>query len=205
MIVMIFVVYHKVSYNQSKEDNIITVDTVYVHNNFQPSNGFKLIQVPHLVMFYSDEIVRIDTVYVDSAKVNYILPEGRIEFNHQFLLNHRDSQKLIELSTSNNSLQLTQLDKNGLIHTDHFKFNPEVNYYHYRNGTLTYHKKPFLQNLEFGAEVMVRPLANMYDFNFGIVYKTSKIIYEIGFNSYFYPIQNSPLGCTPYLKVGIKF
>lgn len=192
-----------------KHDNNQTVvnpktDTVYSRKPFKPVPQYKFIQVPKLVMFFNDPGVKIDTVYVDSSKVHYGLPIGSIEFSHQFLLKYQDSQKLIQLTTNKNTLSLTQLDKNGLIHTDKFThFYPEVNWYNYQDGILTYKRKPFFQRFDIGIDVMVRPIINMYDLNFGLKYKTRKIYYEIGLNSHFYPALDPKFGYTPYLRVGL--
>ena len=192
-----------------KHDNNQTIvnpktDTTYSKKPFKPIPQYKFIQVPKLVMFFNDPEVRIDTVYVDSSKVHYRLPTGSIEFNHQFLLKYQNSQKLVQITTNKNTLSLTQLDKNGLIHTDKFtNFYPEVNSYNYQDGVLTYKRKPFLQRFNIDIDVTVRPIINMYDLNLGLKYKTRKTYYEIGLNSYFYPTVDPKFGYTPYLRVGL--
>ena len=156
------------------------------------------------VVFYIDG-VKMDTVYVDSSKVHYSIPTGHLEFNHQFLVKYPESPKLVQLVTSNNTLELTFLKPDGLVRTERYtQFYPEVNHYNYHNNQLTYQRKPFFQRFELSPELMVRPLANMYDLNFGLKYKTRKIYYEIGLNSYYYPILGeNQLGVTPYVRVGL--
>ena len=192
-----------------KHDNSQTIvnpktDTTYSKKPFKPVPQYKFIQVPKLVMFFNDPEVRIDTVYVDSSKVHYRLPTGSIEFSHQFLLKYQNSQKLVQITTNKNTLSLTQLDKNGLIHTDKFtNFYPEVNLYNYQDGVLTYKRKPFFQRFNIGIDVTVRPIINMYDLNIGLKYKTRKTYYEIGLNSYFHPAVDPKFGYIPYLRVGL--
>ena len=195
----------KVNQNDNSQTVVIPkTDTTYSKKPFKPIPQYKFIQVPRLVMFFNDPEVRIDTVYVDSSKIHYSLPSGQLEFNHQFLLKYQNSQKLVQLITSNSTLQITQLDKNGLIHTDKFtNFYPEVNSYNYQDGVLSYKRKPFFQRFGIGADIMARPVINMYDLNLGIKYKTRKTYYEIGLNSYFYPTLDPKFGCTPYLRVGL--
>ena len=181
------------------------IDTVYVTKPFTPVKEYKFIQIPYLVTFWRDTEVQIDTVYVDSSKVHYSIPTGHLEFNHQFLVKYPESPKLVQLVTSNNTLELTFLKPDGLVRTERYtQFYPEVNHYNYHNNQLTYQRKPFFQRFELSPELMVRPLANMYDLNFGLKYKTRKIYYEIGLNSYYYPILGeNQLGVTPYVRVGL--
>ena len=179
-------------------------DTVYVKKPFTPIPQYKFLKVPYLVTFWAEPDIKIDTVYVDSSKVHYVIPTGHIEFNHQFLLKYPENPKLVQMVTSKGNLELTFLKPDGLIRTEKYEFYPEVNYYNYQNSGLTYKRKPFFQRFEISPELMVRPLANMYDLNLGLKYKTRIIYYEIGLNSYYYPaLGNKPLGLTPYLRVGL--
>lgn len=180
-------------------------DTIYVNKPFKPIPQYKFLKVPYLVTFWRDPQVKIDTVYVDSAKVHYAIPTGHIEFNHQFLVQYPESPKLIQMVTSKNTLEFTFIKPDGLIRTERYtEFYPEVNYYNYTDGQLTYKRKPFFQRFEISPELMIRPLANMYDLNLGLKYKTRKIYYEIGLNSYYYPnFGTKPLGATPYLRIGL--
>lgn len=193
-------------HDQNQTVNIPKTDTTYSNKPFKPIQKYEFISVPKLVMFFNDPDVPIDTVYVDKTKIYYHLPGTQIEFNHQFLLKYQSSQKLIQFTTGNHTLELTQLDKSGLIHTDKFiNFYPEINLYNYKDGALTYKRKPFLQRFDIGVDVMVRPIINLYDLNIGLKYKTRKTYYEIGLNSYFYPTLDPKFGYTPYLRVGLIF
>lgn len=179
-------------------------DTVYVDKPFKSVKEYKYIEVPKLVMFYNQPEVKIDTVYVDSVRIHYVIPSGNLDFNHQFLLKYPDSQKLVQLVTSKNTLQLTQLDKNGLIHTDSFVFYPEINHYNYQDMALTYKRKPLIQRFDIGMDVMVRPMKNMYDLNLYLKYKTRKTNYEIGLSTYYYPALEPGIRYTPFLRLGLN-
>lgn len=179
-------------------------DTVYVKKPFTPIPQYKFISVPYLVTFWADPEVKIDTVYVDSTKIHYVIPSGSLEFNHQFLVKYPENPKLIQMVTSKDNLEFTFLKPDGLIRTEKYAFYPEINHYNYQNSGLTYKRKPFIQRFEISPELMVRPFADMYDLNLGLKYKTRKIYYEIGLNSYYYPILGTEqLGATPYLRIGI--
>ena len=188
-----------------KPDPKAKIDTVYINKPFKPVPEYRFIKVPYLVTFWNDSPVKIDTVYVDSTRIHYVIPEGHVTFNHQFLVQYPESPKLVQMVTSKNTLEFTFLKPDGLIRTEKYgEFYPEVNYYNYQNNQLTYKRKPFFQRFEISPELMIRPLANMYDLNLGLKYKTRKIYYEIGLNSYYYPILGTkPLGATPYLRVGL--
>lgn len=179
-------------------------DTVYVNKPFNPIPQFKFVNLPYFVTFWNEPEVKIDTVYTDNTSIHYVIPSGHAEFNHQFLLKYPESPKLIQMTTSKGNLDFTFLKPDGLIRTESYTFYPEVNYYNYQNSGLTYKRKPFFQRFEISPEVQVRPLVNMYDLNLGLKYKTRKIYYEIGINSYYYPTFGpQALGFTPYLKVGL--
>ena len=182
----------------------VKTDTIYVNKPFKPIPEYKFINIPYLVTFWSDPDIKIDTVYVDSSQIHYVLPSGNVDLNHQFLVKYPENPKLLQMVTSKESLEFTFLKPDGLVRTEKYSFYPEVNYYNYQNDGLTYKRKPFIQRFEISPEVMVRPFANMYDLNFGLKYKTRKIYYEIGINSYYYPVLSfSQLNVTPYVRVGL--
>ena len=180
------------------------IDTVYVNRPFKSIKEYNFISMPYLVTFWADPEIKIDTVYVDNIKVHYIIPSGHVEFNHQILVKYPESPKLIQMITSKNTLELTLLKPDGFIRTEKYNFYPEINYYNYQSSGLTYERKPFFQRFEISPEIMIRPIVNMYDINLGLKYKTRKIYYEIGLNSYYYPsFELHNFGFTPYLRIGI--
>ena len=123
----------------------IKTDTIYVNKPFKPIPEYKFINIPYLVTFWSDPDIKIDTVYVDSSQIHYVLPSGNVNLNHQFLVKYPENPKLLQMVTSKENLEFTFLKPDGLVRTEKYSFYPEVNYYNYQNNGLTYKRKPFIQ------------------------------------------------------------
>lgn len=189
---------------EPKEDS--RPDTVYVNKAFKPIPEYKLIRVPYTVWVYNKEKeVKIDSISVDSSQVTISIDKISYSFSNQFLAKYPEFSKLIQFTTGNNELKITQLNTNGLICTEAYEFKPELYNYNYTRGHLTSKPKPFFQNIHPTVEILVRPIHNLWDVNLGLNYKTSIFYYEIGLNTHYYPTFENQVIFDPYLKVGAIF
>ena len=195
--------------NEVDQSRVVYVkpDTSYSKKPFNPVPEYKFVQVPSLVVFYPQEEVEIDTVYVSKKEIQFISTSGKeFSFNPQFLLQYPENSKLVQMVQHKKTLEFVFINPRGKLYSEEFTpYYPDVNLYNYQNGELTFKRKPFLQRFDFSVEAMVRPLVNMYDVNLTLNYKTRKSYYEIGLNSHYYPTLQPNIGYTPFIKAGITF
>lgn len=182
-------------------------DTVYVNKPYKPVPEYKFISVPKLVMFYKRDTVHVvDSVLANTKTVVVYYRDSSKTFSTGFLSQFPNAPKIIQLRTDKKNLSITKVNTNGDISTETHEFCPDIYNYNYYLGTLTYKKKSFLQRLQPTAELMVRPVHNLWDLNLGIGYKTRKTNYEIGLNTHYYPIYpNNQFGLDPYFKIRLTF
>lgn len=200
---------HSISQCNTKKEVLVVpdvkTDTIYRHTNFIPQKTLKFLSVPRYVILYNpNDTVFIEKIITTPGNLQVVYKDSSsANFNPQFLGRYPEAPKLVQMTTNRGQLELTTLSTRGTLQTTSYNFNPELYNYNYSGNALTYKRKPFYQNLNPTAELMVRPLNNMYDLNIGIEYKTRNIQYEIGMNGHYYPATK--WGYGPYLKVKYTF
>lgn len=183
----------------------VRTDTIYRHTPFIPQKPLKYVSVPRYIILYPpNDTVFIEKIITTPGNLQVVYKDSSsANFNPQFLGRYPEAPKLVQMTTNRGQLELTTLSTRGTLQTTSYNFNPELYNYNYSGNALTYKRKPFYQNLNPTAELMVRPINNMYDLNIGIEYKTRNIQYELGMNGHYYPATK--WGYGPYLKVKYTF
>lgn len=202
-IMLSFVLIHNwVEKKYHKEENHNTVtDTIYVRR-FKPEKPFKIVEIPKLVMFYGIDTVKVKEVISNTQAIHVTLGNNQVlNYSTQFLAQYPNSDKLVQFTTKNGKLNLTQFNSMGQLVTHVYQFKPEYYDYHYADHQLTSKPKGFFNKFGLTSELMVRPIPEFYDLNLGITHKTSISIYELGLNVHYYPTFKSTLGFSPYIKI----
>lgn len=179
----------------------IRVDTLYRYK-FKPIEPYKLVEVPKFVLFFHTDTVAIKEIVHDLSHITVTLGNNQAyTYSTQFLAQYPNANKLVQFTVKSNELRLTQFNSKGQLLTDVFDFRPEFYNYVYSNGTLTKKQKGFFQKFGLSADLMYRPISNLYDFNLGVSHKTSIFIYEVGINAHYYPAVQKQVGFDPYLRI----
>ena len=182
------------------------VDTVYLPR-YIPVESFKYDYQPSKYFFFTEEKeVKVDTiVYIHDTVRVFMKDSSRVDYSSQFLTQYTSASKLVQLLLDSENLSLTLFDTQGSLHTEQYNLNLEAFKYNYLNNQMSFQKNSFFKNIHPFAEVSFRPMNVMLDANIGIYHKTSKIIYELGLNGFYYPKLQKPFGKDFYFKLRYEF
>ena len=213
LIAIIIVLLFRVN-NIKKQNNSIgyqSFDTIYVDKPYIVEKPYKVIEKPKLVTVY-----KTDTVYVDAIKLirdtvfmkdtlRVFVNGNKYDYLTDFLTSYPDNDKLIQMKLDDKALSLTTLTTEGVTLNQLFNINTEVREYNLVNNALSSKRKPFIKRFDPFLQFTVRPFNNLYDLDLGIKYNTSKIKYEIGLNTFYYPRFNNDLRFDMFLRVNYIF
>lgn len=155
-------------------------DTVYVNKPYKPVKEYTTQLLPQYVFLYGnawsnknekDNIT--DTISNQALEVDSLV---------QMLISKEDLS-LSFFSTLNDS-----------YFTEKFKLDLENFEYNWVNGKLTQSKVRFKPELHPYLYTKFRPFHTLTDIGLGLSLKTHNLQYKLGFNGYYYPSLNKPLG-----------
>ena len=184
-----------------KPEHQVVTDTIWV-KRFKPAVPYKIIEVPKLFMFYRIDSVKVKEIIHDHNVIQVVLGNNQVlNYSTQFLAQYPNANKLVQFTVKSHKLNLTQFNSQGQLYTEVYNFNPEKYNYIYTQNKLTSQSKGFFQNFGFSADLMFRPMSNLWDANIGLNHKTSIFIYEVGLNAHYYPTFSKIVGFDPYIRI----
>ena len=167
---------YKLSQALKQETVIGNTDTVYISKHFKYQKEYSTKVLPNYVFLYGN-------VWKDSTTVNM----------NQDSVTKKDSIVQILLSKHDLSMSFFNTDLNALLKKD-FKLDLNNFEYNWVNGQLTQNKVRFKPELHPYIYTKFRPLHTLTDIGLGLSLKTHNLQYKLGFNGYYYPSLNKPLG-----------
>lgn len=186
----------------------IQVDTVYIHKAYVETKGYKVIEVPKLVLVWQDHQ---DTVLVNHTEVihdtiKYYLTSGvSLETNSHFITDFPNAPRLINFNLDQKSLLLATQSTDGMVYQSQYNLDLKKYHYAYADKALTKERNKFIQNFHPLVQAQYRPVNKLIDLNLGIKYDTSNLQYEAGINSFYYPKFSKKVGFDPYLRLTYIF
>lgn len=184
----------------------VKFDTVYIYREYQPVPRFKTLEIPNLLfVFRSPDTVRIKSIEVVHDTVRIYTNNSQFELNSRFLTTYPTAEKLIQLQLCQENLAMTLLTTSGKVIQKQYSVQPNYRSYNYSDNQLTSKRTKFVNHFKPFMEVGVRPFQKLLDMNLGLQYDTSKLNYELGINSYYYPELDSNVGVDMFLKLRYKF
>lgn len=182
-------------------------ETVYVSRPYKPSKPLKFPTFPRYVFFYQKG--RIDTithVEIQHDSLFFYYKDTVDYVNHAFLTQYPWTERLIQLSISRNTIDISSQDTDGQVQMRNYEVDLNKYRYLYVNNEMTYERnrtsffkvKPFIST-------QYRPINKLYDVNFGVTHNTSNFQYEVGINAHYYPKYTKKLGGDVYLQLKYQF
>lgn len=184
-----------------KPEHQTVTDTIWV-KKFKPATPYKTIEVPKVLYLYHLDSVKVKEIIHDTNFIQVVLGNNQVlNYSTQFLAQYPNANKLVQFTVKSNLLNLTQFNSQGQLFTEVYDFRPDRYNYIYTPGNLTSQPKGFFQKFGLSADLMFRPMSNLWDLNVGINHKTSIFIYEVGLNAHYYPTFSKLVGLDPYLRI----
>lgn len=186
-----------------KNSDDVHIDTVYVDKPYKPEKELPIKVNPGKVKVYNtpdtnsvtDIQILHDTVFVSLSD------SSTLRLSERFLTAYVHSSKLLDLSLSKRSLNLTLLNPNGLLLKKSFKIDTDRFKYTYINDNLTSKKLGFFSKFHPTVGVSFRPIHLMTDFNLGLKFIDHKVGYEVGASIFYYPSLMKNPGYDVYFKI----
>lgn len=155
-------------------------DTIYVNKDYKPVKEYTTQLLPQYVFLYG----------------NYWSNKNEKDNITDTISNQAlEGDSLVQMLISKEDLSLSFFSPlNDSYFTEKFKLDLENFEYNWVNGQLTQNKVRFKPELHPYIYTKFRPLHTLTDIGLGLSLKTHNFQYKLGFNGYYYPSLNKPLG-----------
>ena len=155
-------------------------DTVYINKSYKPVKEYTTQLLPQYVFLYGNAWSNKNEKYNITDTISNQALEG---------------DSLVQMLLSKKDLSLSFFSPlNDSYFTEKFKLDLENFEYNWVNGQLTQNKVRFKPELHPYVYTNFRPFHTFTDIGLGLSLKTHNLQYKLGFNGYYYPSLNKPLG-----------
>ena len=155
-------------------------DTIYVNKDYKPVKEYTTQLLPQYVFLYGNDWSNKN----EKDNITDTISNQALE-----------GDSLVKMLLSQEDLSLSFFRPlNDSYFTEKFKLDLENFEYNWVNGKLTQKKVGFKLKLEPYVYAKYRYFNRMADSGIGLSLKTHNLQYKLGFNGYYYPSLNKPLG-----------
>lgn len=162
----------QVKQNPSKSKS----DTVFITKPFNPIVAYPITEIPNLVTYY----LPADFPANSAQSTNQVKDDS--------LLQLLKPDSLVQILLDEKSLRISFKDDSlGFYFSKDFELDLSSYKYNFMNNSLTKYKKSIFAKLKPYAYISYRYPQNLGDLGLGIGFKTQKVIYKVGMNSFWYP------------------
>lgn len=155
-------------------------DTIYVNKDYKPVKEYTTQLLPQYVFLYGNDWSNKN----EKDNITDTISNQALE-----------GDSLVQMLISKEDLSLSFFRPlNDSYFTEKFKLDLENFEYNWVNGKLTQKKVGFKLKLEPYVYAKYRYFNRMADSGIGLSLKTHNLQYKLGFNGYYYPSLNKPLG-----------
>lgn len=173
----------------------IKTETIYSQKPWVPQKPFEIIQNPNTLIFFKGikDTSRIySEVKIEKDSILLYTDEfTKLQISKDYLLLYPKNDKLVSFDLSNSELQLNLLNINGELFQKNYQLDLNSYRYRYTDNILSVKENSgtnsILKKIRPDINYQFRPINNFHDLTLSLKFKTTKINYELGFNSSYYP------------------